>query len=70
MSPAPIVVHCVSLTGGRRVTVKGQILGLARSDAGVVEFLRRVGIEDAEELLDELQWVEWRGGQAHGYDAA
>ncbi|MEV0444065.1 hypothetical protein AB0I84_43095 [Streptomyces spectabilis] len=70
MPPAPIVVHSASPTGGRRVTARGQILGLAHSDADVVEFLRRAGIEGAEELLDEPRWVEWRGGRAHEYGAA
>ncbi len=46
--PAPIVVHPPLGTGGRRVTARGQILGLAHSDADVVEFLRRAGLPDAE----------------------
>ncbi|WP_406100966.1 hypothetical protein OG698_01735 [Streptomyces sp. NBC_01003] len=33
MAVAPIVVHPPLGTGGRRVTVRGQILGLAYSDA-------------------------------------
>ncbi|MFD9073653.1 hypothetical protein [Streptomyces lasiicapitis] len=69
MPTAPIVVHRVSPSGGRRVTARGQILGLARSDADVVEFLRRAGIEDAGELLDDPHAVEWRGGRAHEYGA-
>ncbi|WP_418955594.1 hypothetical protein [Streptomyces tritici] len=71
MSTAPIVVHPPSPTGGRRVTVRhGGILGLAHSDRDVVEFLRRAGLEDAEEVLDDPLWVEWRGAEAHEYDAA
>ncbi|MET7795613.1 hypothetical protein [Streptomyces decoyicus] len=35
---APIIVHQLSATGGRRVTARGQILGLAYSDEGWVEW--------------------------------
>ncbi|WP_329125803.1 hypothetical protein [Streptomyces sp. NBC_01465] len=67
---APITVHPPSPSGGRRVTAQGQILGLAHSDRDVTEFLRRAGIEDAELVLDDRAWVEWRGGRAHRYEAA
>lgn len=67
---APVVVHPPSGTGGRRVTVRGQILGLAHSDADVVEFLRVAGLPDAEGLLDDPEWVQWKGGRAHDYEAA
>ncbi|MFG2400841.1 hypothetical protein [Streptomyces lydicus] len=64
---APIVVHRPSSTGGRRVTAHGQILGLANSDADVIEFLRRAGVAAPEEVLDDEAWVEWRGARAHGW---
>ncbi|WP_333732572.1 hypothetical protein [Streptomyces sp. IBSBF 3010] len=67
---APIVIHRPSATGGRRVTIRGQIAGLARDDQDVVEFLRRAGLHDAEQLLDDSSLVEWRGGRAHWYEAA
>ncbi|MFJ3086753.1 hypothetical protein [Streptomyces sp. NPDC086838] len=68
---APIVIHRPSATGGRRVTIRGQIVGLAHDDADVVEFLRRAGLGvDAEQLLDDPSWVQWRGGRAHRYEAA
>ncbi|MCX5158063.1 hypothetical protein OOK39_01945 [Streptomyces sp. NBC_00264] len=67
---APIVIHRPSLTGGRRVTIRGQIAGLAMGDRDVVEFLRRAGLPEAERLLDQPEWVEWRGGRAHQYAAA
>lgn len=53
MGSAPIVVHPPSPTGGRRVTAHGAILGLAYSDQDVIEFLRRAGLPDAEDLLDD-----------------
>ncbi|MFG3173600.1 hypothetical protein ACGFZC_00850 [[Kitasatospora] papulosa] len=67
---APIVIHHPSPTGGRRVTIHGQIAGLAHDDHDVVEFLRRAGLLDADSLLDQPDWVEWRGGRAHRYEAA
>jgi len=64
---ARIVVHPVAPTGGRRVVahVHGEdsILGTAYSLADVAEFLRRIGVEDADDVLaagDPL--MEWRGG--------
>ncbi|MGW2082640.1 hypothetical protein ACWCOW_38035 [Streptomyces sp. NPDC001939] len=70
MAVAPIIVYPPLGTGGRRVTARGQILGLAYSDADVLEFLRRAGLPDAEALLDEPSFVHWRGGRAHHYEAA
>ena len=67
---APIVIHRPSPTGGRRVTIHGQIAGLAFDDHDVIEFLRRAGLPDADDLLDQSTWVEWRGGRAHHYEAA
>ncbi|WP_254707100.1 hypothetical protein [Streptomyces lunaelactis] len=67
MGEAPIVVHRVAGIGGRRVTIRGQIAGLARSDADLVEFLRRAGLPDAGEVMDDPRWVEWQGGQPHEY---
>ncbi|MFB6873780.1 hypothetical protein [Streptomyces sp. NPDC056323] len=66
----PIVVHGLSRTGGRRVTINGQIAGLAHDDRDLVEFLRRAGLEDAWDILDDPNWIEWRGGRAHRYEAA
>ncbi|MER5688602.1 hypothetical protein [Streptomyces sp. NPDC002205] len=52
--------------GGRN----GQIVGLAHTDNDLVEFLRRAGLDDVWDLLDDAHWVEWRGGRAHRYEAA
>ncbi|WP_185931116.1 MULTISPECIES: hypothetical protein [unclassified Streptomyces] len=70
MKKPPIVVHPPLGSGGRRVTVRGEIVGLAGSDRDVVEFLRRAGLPEAEQLLDDPAWVKWAGGRAHVYDAA
>ncbi|MFJ8931591.1 hypothetical protein ACIRLA_33910 [Streptomyces sp. NPDC102364] len=70
MASVPIVVHPPLGAGGRRITARGEILGLAHSDHEVVEFVRRAGLEDAERLLDDPAWLKWRGGPAHHYEAA
>ncbi|WP_394436135.1 hypothetical protein [Streptomyces sp. SGAir0957] len=45
-------------------------LGLAHSDADVIEFLRRAGLENAEDLvLGDSPAIEWRGAPAHEYGA-
>ncbi|MBL3808493.1 hypothetical protein ACFWDF_30625 [Streptomyces diastaticus] len=66
---APIVLHAPRGTGGRRMTIRGEIIGVAYSDADVVEFLRQAGLPDGERLLDDPGWVEWRGGPAREYGA-
>ncbi|MEU0119446.1 hypothetical protein ABZ137_38660 [Streptomyces bobili] len=74
MTRAPIVVHRPSLLGGRRVTVhssgRDEILGTAYSDHDLVVFLEGAGVAEPEAVLDDPQWVEWRGGHAHEFHAA
>ncbi|MFG2220422.1 hypothetical protein ACGFN1_37435 [Streptomyces sp. NPDC048685] len=74
MTGAPIVVHRPSLSAGRRVTVhssgRDEILGTAYSDHDLVVFLEGAGVAEPEALLDDPQWVEWRGGHAHEFHAA
>lgn len=70
MAAPPVIVYPPSPTGGRRVRVDGQILGLAHSDRDLIEFLRRAGLDDAEQLVDsDSAMIEWRGGEAHDYGA-
>ncbi|MFJ8847274.1 transposase [Streptomyces cyaneofuscatus] len=52
LSP-PIVIYRPSPTGGRRVTIRCQIAGLAHDDGDVIEYLRRAGFPDAADLLDQ-----------------
>ncbi|MGW6361639.1 hypothetical protein ACWFR5_42360 [Streptomyces sp. NPDC055092] len=68
MAMAQSIMHTPLGTGSRWVTTA--ILGLAYSDADVLEFLGRTGLPDAEELLDDPSLVKWRGGRAHHYEAA
>ncbi|MYT27772.1 MULTISPECIES: hypothetical protein [unclassified Streptomyces] len=60
----PVIVHPPTPSGGRRVTVHGQIVGLAHGRGDVAEFLRRAGVaEPAQDIaLDDPCLVEWRGG--------
>jgi hypothetical protein len=67
---APIVVHGLSPSGGRRVTINGEIAGLAHDDRDLIEFLRRAGLYEPEDILDDPHWIEWRGVRAHRYEAA
>ncbi|MET8245049.1 hypothetical protein ABZV31_11905 [Streptomyces sp. NPDC005202] len=62
----PVVVYPPLGTGGRRVTARGQLLGLAYSDQDL-EFLRGAGLPGVEDLLDDLAWVKWVGNNAHHY---
>ncbi|MCP9205528.1 hypothetical protein [Streptomyces cucumeris] len=56
----PVVVHPPSPSGGRRVTIRGEIAGLAMGPPDLLEFLRRAGAEDVR--LDDPELIEWRGG--------
>lgn len=59
--PIRVIVHPPSPTGGRRVRVDGEILGLAHNIGDLVEFLRRAGLElDAAEVA-AAPWIDWRG---------
>ncbi|MET8538853.1 hypothetical protein ABZV67_46300 [Streptomyces sp. NPDC005065] len=49
---APVVVHGLSPSGGRLVAINGQIVGVAHRDQDLVEFLRRAGLYDAWDILD------------------
>ncbi|MEU3985386.1 hypothetical protein AB0F77_35895 [Streptomyces sp. NPDC026672] len=59
----PVVVSRPSPSGGRRVRVDGEILGLAYGLRDVEEFLRRAGLEDVDAATSEL--IEWKGGGPH-----
>ncbi|MFF3288916.1 hypothetical protein [Streptomyces sp. NPDC003023] len=63
----PIVVHRISASGGRRVTVRGRIMGLAHSDDDVLEFVEEAGITGTGDLLSDPTLVEWAGGRPHRY---
>ncbi|MFE9684150.1 hypothetical protein [Streptomyces sp. NPDC006285] len=62
-SVMPVVIYPPSPTGGRRVRIDGEILGLAYGLRDAAEFLRRAGLEDADEsYVEESGLIEWRGG--------
>ncbi|MET9116027.1 hypothetical protein ABZX38_17735 [Streptomyces longwoodensis] len=74
MTSAPITVHRPTGTGGRRVTVhrhsRDEILGTAYSDYDLVVFLEAAGVAEPEAILDDPQWVQWRGSPAQEFHAA
>ncbi|ALO98690.1 hypothetical protein SHL15_9260 [Streptomyces hygroscopicus subsp. limoneus] len=47
-----------------------EILGTAYSDHDLVVFLESVGVTDPYAILDDPEWVEWRGSPAHGFSPA
>lgn len=59
-----MIVYPPSPTGGRRVTVRGRIAGLAHGRGDVASLLRRAGLaQGAEEIdLDQPELIEWLGG--------
>ncbi|MEU0199407.1 MULTISPECIES: hypothetical protein [unclassified Streptomyces] len=62
-SVKPVVVYPPAADGGRRVRVDDQFLGIAYGLLDVAEFLRRAGIEDADEAyVTASGLIEWRGG--------
>lgn len=71
---APIVVHRISPSGGRRVTIRVQgvdtILGVARRDEDIVEFLRRLGLPDPDDVVyGDSPAIEWQVDEPHQYEA-
>lgn len=61
VASVPIVVHPPSPTGGRRVRVNGEILGLAYNAADVAEFLRRAGLDIDAAEVGTSPLIDWRG---------
>ncbi|WP_329338562.1 hypothetical protein OG866_27025 [Streptomyces sp. NBC_00663] len=61
MPHRPVTVQPPSPTGGRRVRVDGEILGLAHNVADVAEFLRRAGLDIEPEDVTASPLIDWRG---------
>lgn len=73
MEHVPILVHRISPSGGRRVVIRirgvDTVLGIAHSDADLIEFLRRINVPDPDELvLGDSEAIAWQGGQPHVYE--
>jgi hypothetical protein len=63
MASHRVIVAPPSPSGGRRVRVNGEILGVAYGLADLAEFLRRAGLETYDETdLRDTALIEWRGG--------
>lgn len=62
-SHRPVIVYPPDEEGGRRVRVDGKILGRAFRPRDIIEFLRRAGLPDWDQIdvaISDL--IEWRGG--------
>ncbi|MEV6398651.1 hypothetical protein AB0M39_28390 [Streptomyces sp. NPDC051907] len=68
---APVIVLPPLTTGGRRVTIHGQIAGLAHGRGDVAELVRRAGLGSEGAVIDLLDTalVEWRGGGVDDWPA-
>ncbi|MFF4420868.1 hypothetical protein ACFY04_08775 [Streptomyces sp. NPDC001549] len=74
MHHAPVVVHRIFPSGGRQVTLRTsngeESLGLARSDEDVIEFLRRAGMPDPDDVvLGGAGLLDWEWDTPHVYEA-
>lgn len=74
MHHAPVVVHRIFPSGGRQVTLRAagreESLGVARSDEDVIEFLRRAGVPDPDDVvLGGTELLEWDSDDPHVYAA-
>ncbi|MGW7363247.1 hypothetical protein ACWGI8_07430 [Streptomyces sp. NPDC054841] len=59
---APVVVHPLSPEGGRRVTIRGETVGVAYHLLDVLEFLHGAELPEADTAIDDPELIEWRGG--------
>jgi hypothetical protein len=61
MEGAPVIVQPPGSDGGRRVTIRGEYVGIAYHLLDVVEFLRRAGLPETSTTVDDPELIEWRG---------
>jgi hypothetical protein len=58
-----VVVEPQGRDGGRRVRANGEILGIAYGPQDLLEFLRRAGLEDVDQVdLASTDLIDWNGG--------
>lgn len=58
-----VVVEPQSRDGGRRVRVGAEVLGIAYGPRDLLEFLRRAGLEDVDQVdLAGTDLIDWQGG--------
>ncbi|WP_327167405.1 hypothetical protein [Streptomyces subrutilus] len=62
MGNETVVVHVPDESGGRRVQVGSEVLGLAHGLRDVAEFLRRDAPDWDEERVAASPLIDWRGG--------
>ena len=58
-----VVVEPAGRDGGRRVRAGSEILGVAYGPHDLLEFLRRAGVEDVDQVdVAAAGWIDWHGG--------
>jgi hypothetical protein len=62
MESAPVTVHPPGPDGGRRVTIRGEVVGTAYHLLDVVELMRRGGLPESDTTVDDPELIEWCGG--------
>ncbi|MFD9326141.1 hypothetical protein [Streptomyces sp. NPDC060065] len=60
-APLPVTVAPPAATGGRRVRVNGENLGLAYNLEDLSEFLRRAGLDVDPAAAAVSPLIDWRG---------
>ncbi|WP_327291255.1 hypothetical protein [Streptomyces sp. NBC_01198] len=66
---ARVVVDPQGRDGGRRVRVDAETLGIAYRPEDVLEFLRRSGLEDVDQIdLANTPLIDWHGGGPAAWD--
>ncbi|MFF3967976.1 hypothetical protein ACFYZI_41295 [Streptomyces griseorubiginosus] len=69
-TPQPVVIYPPGSDGGRRVRVDDRFVGLAYGVIDVVEFLRRAGLDDVDDVwVEQSALIEWRGVGPDGWGA-
>jgi hypothetical protein len=62
-APHRIIVDSPARSGGRRVRVGDEVLGVAYGEADVLDFARRAGV-DTDDIsgLADSDLIDWHGG--------
>ncbi|GGJ63665.1 hypothetical protein [Streptomyces brasiliensis] len=70
MEGAPVTVQPPGHDGGRRVTIRGEFVGIAYHLLDVVEFLRQKGLPETDTTVEDADLIEWCGGGPNAWTAS
>ncbi|MFB7294053.1 hypothetical protein [Actinacidiphila glaucinigra] len=71
MEDVRLLVHGLLPRGGRAVTMhrenrlEDDYVGTAFSECDLLSILRSAGLPEPDLVVDDPQWVQWRGAAAH-----